>query len=67
MTPDDAAEVDVLTEVSGGLSNFEIAARLFISEATVKTHLNHLLAKTGCRDRAALVAHAYRTGRAADC
>jgi DNA-binding CsgD family transcriptional regulator len=35
-----------------------------VSEATVKTHVNHLLAKTGCRDRAALVAYAYRTGRA---
>jgi len=35
-----------------------------VSEATVKTHLNHLLAKTGCRDRAAPAAYAYRTGRA---
>jgi DNA-binding NarL/FixJ family response regulator len=64
--PDDgltAREVEVLTEVGGGLTNTEIAAALFVSEATVKTHLNHLLAKTGCRDRAALVAYAYRTGR----
>jgi hypothetical protein len=40
-----------------------VTARLFVSEATVKTHVNHLLAKTGCRDRVALVGYAYRTGR----
>ena len=58
-----ARELDVLAEISRGLSNTEIAQRLFVSEATVKTHVNHLLAKTACRDRAALVAYAYRTGR----
>jgi len=57
-------EVEVLTEVARGLTNAEIARALFVSEATIKTHINHLLAKTGCRDRAALVAYAYRTGRA---
>jgi len=58
-----ARELDVLTEIARGLNNTEIAQRLYVSEATVKTHLNHLLAKTECRDRAALVAYAYRTGR----
>jgi DNA-binding NarL/FixJ family response regulator len=58
-----AREAEVLVEIAAGLSNTEIAQRLFVSEATVKTHVNHLLAKTGCRDRAALVAYAYRTGR----
>jgi DNA-binding NarL/FixJ family response regulator len=58
-----AREAEVLVEIAQGHSNAEIATRLFVSEATVKTHVNHLLAKTGCRDRAALVAYAYRTGR----
>jgi DNA-binding NarL/FixJ family response regulator len=58
-----ARELEVLVEIAEGHSNAEIAQRLFVSEATVKTHVNHLLAKTGCRDRAALVGYAYRTGR----
>jgi DNA-binding NarL/FixJ family response regulator len=58
-----AREAEVLVEIAHGWSNAEIATRLFVSEATVKTHINHLLAKTGCRDRAALVGYAYRTGR----
>jgi DNA-binding NarL/FixJ family response regulator len=57
-------ELDVVRQVADGARNAEIAERLFISEATVKTHLNHVLAKTGCRDRAALVALAHRTGLA---
>jgi DNA-binding NarL/FixJ family response regulator len=58
-----AREAEVLVEIAEGRSNAEIAARLFVSEATVKTHVNHLLAKTGARDRAGLVAYAFRTGR----
>jgi DNA-binding NarL/FixJ family response regulator len=53
-------EVDVLTAIGGGLSNAEISARFRISAATVKTHVNHLLAKTGMRDRAQLVGYAFR-------
>lgn len=55
-------EAEVLALVARGLSNDELARTLVLSRATIKTHLNHLLAKTGCRDRAALVAWAYREG-----
>jgi DNA-binding NarL/FixJ family response regulator len=58
-------EVEVLTEIAAGLSNAEIADKFRISRATVKTHINHLLAKTGMRDRAQLVAYAFRRGLAA--
>jgi DNA-binding NarL/FixJ family response regulator len=57
-------EAEVLTEVAAGLSNGEIAAKLFISDTTVKTHVNHLLVKTGMRDRAQLVGYAFRLGLA---
>jgi DNA-binding NarL/FixJ family response regulator len=57
-------EAEVLAEIAAGLSNGEIAAKLFISDTTVKTHVNHLLVKTGMRDRAQLVAYAYRLGLA---
>jgi DNA-binding NarL/FixJ family response regulator len=52
--------VDVLAAIAAGLSNAEIAGRLRISQATVKSHVNHLLAKTGMRDRAQLVGYAFR-------
>lgn len=57
-------EADVLTEIAAGLSNAEIATKLSVSGTTVKTHINHLLAKTGSRDRAQLVAYAFRFGLA---
>jgi DNA-binding NarL/FixJ family response regulator len=58
-------EVEVLTEIGAGLSNAEIADKLRISGATVKSHINHLLAKTGSRDRGQLVGYAFRHGLAA--
>jgi DNA-binding NarL/FixJ family response regulator len=55
-------ELDVLALVARGGSNREIAARLFISEATVKTHLLHIYAKLGVNDRAAAVATGFERG-----
>ncbi len=57
-------EAEVLAHIAAGLSNAEIAATLFVSEATVKTHINHIFTKTGLRDRAQLVGYAFRNGLA---
>jgi len=55
-------ELEVLGLVASGHTNKEAAARLFISEATVKTHLLHIYSKLGVGDRAAAVAEAFRRG-----
>ena len=55
-------ELEVLRLVAEGASNRAAAARLFISEASIKTHLQHVYDKLGVRDRAAAVGEAYRRG-----
>lgn len=55
-------EREVLTRIANGATNRAIAAALFISEATVKTHLLHIYAKLGVQDRAGAVGEAYRRG-----
>jgi DNA-binding NarL/FixJ family response regulator len=64
--PDDLTprEAEVLSLVAEGLSNREIASTLVVSEATVKTHINHVFAKIGARDRAQAVHYAYTHGLA---
>jgi DNA-binding NarL/FixJ family response regulator len=55
-------EREVMGLVAAGLSNDEIAERLFVTPVTVKTHANRAMAKLGARDRAQLVVIAYETG-----
>jgi DNA-binding NarL/FixJ family response regulator len=57
-----AREVEVLRLVGRGLSNGEIAAKLYISQVTVKAHLGRVLDKLGLRDRASAIVYAFDTG-----
>ena len=57
-------EADVLRLIAAGQSNREIARTLFVSEATVKTHVNRIFAKTGSRDRSQALRYAYTHGYA---
>lgn len=55
-------ETEVVVLIAEGLNNQEIARRLHVSTATVKTHINNLFAKTGLKDRAQAVRYAYGKG-----
>jgi DNA-binding NarL/FixJ family response regulator len=57
-------EIEVLKLIADGLSNREIADKLVLSNATVKTHINRIFSKTGARDRAKAVRYAYKHGLA---
>ena len=53
-------EAEILGLIAAGLTNPEIAARLFLSNHTIKTHISRIFAKTGSRDRAAAIGYAHR-------
>ena len=55
-------EGEVLALIAQGLTNTEIAQQLVVNEATIKSHINHMFAKIGVRDRAQAVTYAYRNG-----
>jgi len=55
-------EAEILSLIAQGLTNGEIAERLFLSNHTVKTHINRIFAKTASRDRVAAIAYAQRHG-----
>ena len=57
-------EAEVLALIAGGRSNAEIAEQLFVAEATIKTHINRIFAKTHSRDRTQAAAYAYQHGLA---
>ena len=57
-----ARELEVLKLIALGMSNDEIAGKLFLTEATVKTHINRLLSKLEVRDRAQAIVFAYQQG-----
>jgi DNA-binding NarL/FixJ family response regulator len=57
-------EAEVLALIAAGMTNAEIAEQLVVSAATVKSHVNHIFAKAGVRDRAQAVTYAYRHGLA---
>jgi DNA-binding NarL/FixJ family response regulator len=61
-TPLTERETEVLALMADGLANRDIARRLFVTEATVKTHVNNIFGKLGVGDRAAAVAWAFRSG-----
>lgn len=57
-----ARELDVVRLIAQGQSNTEIASQLFVSDATVKTHINHIFSKLGARDRAQVIVKARQLG-----